>query len=155
MSTEPTPLARALGRIPTGLYVVAARGERGPVGFIGSFLMQVGLVPPMLCVAVGKERGPLAAMRASQRFGVSILDPQSRHLMAPFFRSEAPFDEVGWTSCPGGSPVLSAALAWLECRVTAEQETGDHVVVFGEVVDAACLREGDPSIHLRKSGLGY
>ena len=31
----------------------------------------------------------------------------------------------------------------------------DHVVLFGEVSDAVILREGDPSIHLRRNGLGY
>jgi flavin reductase (DIM6/NTAB) family NADH-FMN oxidoreductase RutF len=155
MSSDPGPLARALGRIPTGLYLVAARDENGPVGYVGSFLMQVGLAPPTLCVAVGKDRRPLQAIRQNGRFGVSILDPESRHLMNPFFKAEVPFDLVPWTTAPGGSPVLSGALAWLECEVTAEQETGDHVVLFGEVSGAALLREGDPSIHLRRNGLGY
>ena len=31
----------------------------------------------------------------------------------------------------------------------------DHVVVFGEVVEASLLREGEPSTHVRKNGLGY
>ena len=41
------------------------------------------------------------------------------------------------------------------CEVTGEHPVGDHVVVFGAVTHAALLREGDPSIHLRKNGLGY
>ncbi len=151
----PSPLARALGRIPTGLYVVACRDGAQPIGFVGSFLTQVGFEPPTVCVAVGTARGPLSAIRAGGRFAVSILDGQSRGVMGPFFRSQAPFDEVAWTSAPGGSPVVSEALAWLECEVTGEHPTGDHVVVFGAVTGAALLREGDPSIHLRQDGLGY
>ena len=40
-----------------------------------------------------------------------------------------------------------------DCRVTGEFETGDHVAVFGEVVEGRLLREGEPSTHVRKSGL--
>ena len=155
-----TPVALALGRVPTGLYVVTALAADGPLGFVGSFVVQVGFAPPTLCVAVGRGRAPLAAMRAAGRFAVSILDPESSRLMGAFFRKyapgETPFDHVEHAPAPGGGPpILTGALAWLSCRVTGEHETGDHVVVFGEVTDAALAREGDPSIHLRKDGLGY
>ena len=68
---------------------------------------------------------------------------------------ESPFDGLELVHAAGGTPVLSDSLAWLECRVTGEHDTGDHVVVFGEVTDAAQVREGEPAVHLRKDGLGY
>ncbi|MEM7307102.1 MAG: flavin reductase family protein [Planctomycetota bacterium] len=155
-----SPLALAMGRIPTGLYVVTSTSEGAPLGFVGSFLMQVGFEPPTVCVAVGKGRDHLDAMRASGRFAVSILDGPSSKIMGAFFKKyeggETAFDHVEHAAAPdGGPPVLSGALAWLSCRVTGEHETGDHVVVFGEVTDAAPAREGDPSVHLRKNGLAY
>ena len=151
MSDDISPLAQALGRIPTGLYIVSTRHG----GTLGSFLMQVGFAPPTVCVAVGTGRGALEAIRGSGRFGVSILDAESRGLMAPFFKSEAPFDEVEHQDAPGGSPVLTGALAWFECEVTGEHDAGDHVVVFGTAVSGAQHRAGDSATHLRKNGLGY
>lgn len=157
--TEPTPIAQALGRIPTGLYVVTTLDGEAPVGFVGSFLVQVGLAPPVVCVAVGKARGPLEALRANGRFGVSILDSESQGIMGTFFGKlepgQSPFDKLEVAHAAGGTPVLSGALAWLECRVTGEHELDDHVVIFGEVEDGAQARDGEPSIHLRKNGLGY
>ena len=50
---------------------------------------------------------------------------------------------------------MDICLAWLDCKVVGEFETGDHVVVFGEVTEGDLLREGDSSVHLRKDGLGY
>jgi flavin reductase (DIM6/NTAB) family NADH-FMN oxidoreductase RutF len=47
------------------------------------------------------------------------------------------------------------ALAWLECRLTGEHATGDHVIVFGTVEHGGLLRAGDPAVHLRKNGLAY
>lgn len=157
--SSPSPLALALGRIPTGLYIVTAEAGGAPIGFVGSFVMQVGFQPPLVCVAIGKDRPHLVAIREIRHFGLSILDGESEALMKRFFRSyepgKGPFDDLAVARGAAGSPVLADALAWLDCRWKAEQEAGDHVVVFGEVVDAKLVRGGDPSIHLRKNGLGY
>lgn len=155
-----SPIALALGRVPTGLYVVSAMTDSGPIGFVGSFVMQVGFEPPTLCVAVGKDRAPLEAIRANGRFALSILDAESSKLMGVFFKKyeggETPFDHVEHASAPdSGPPVLTGALAWLSCKLTGEHSTGDHVVVFGEVTHGECCRSADPSVHLRSNGLAY
>jgi flavin reductase (DIM6/NTAB) family NADH-FMN oxidoreductase RutF len=162
LDADLSPIARALGRVPTGLYIVSTESAAdggAPMGFVGSFVMQVGFDPPTVCVAVGKGRSPLEAIRARGSFGVSILDGPSQGVMGRFFKQlpegESPFDGLELVHAAGGTPVLADALAWLECRVTGEHDTGDHVVVFGEVTDGAGVREGDPAIHLRKDGLGY
>ena len=157
--SAPTPLAQALGRIPTGLYIVTTLKDEKPLGFVGSFVMQVGFEPPVMSVAIGRTREHLAAIRASGRFGISVLDAASQKLMASFFKRHEPgrsaFDHVEHHLSPSGVPVLAGALAWLDCRVTGEHATGDHVVVFGVVEHGELLRTGDPSVHLRKNGLEY
>src|SRR5262245_17315996 len=96
--TETSPIARALGRIPSGLFVVSTVREGRPVGFLGSFVMQMGFAPPTVCVGVSKSRPHLEDMRRSGRFAISILDSASRSLMTPFLRKlppgASPFDGV-------------------------------------------------------------
>lgn len=155
----PGPLARALGRIPSGLYLVTTLDGTDPVGFVGSFVQQVGFQPPVVAVAVGKTRGPLAALRAEKAFGISILDAASGGVMGRFFRKleppATPFDGLRLVTAKTGCPLIGESLAWLDCVVVGEHELADHVVVFGEVVAGAQVREGDPSVHLRKNGLSY
>jgi 3-hydroxy-9,10-secoandrosta-1,3,5(10)-triene-9,17-dione monooxygenase reductase component len=157
--SSPAPLALALGRVPTGLYVVTTLKDGRPLGFVGSFLMQAAFEPPAITIAIAKGREHLAAIRACGRFAVSVLDGDSQGLMSPFFKRHEPgrsaFDGLAQQPTPGGLPVLSQALAWLECRVSGEHESGDHVIVFGTVEHGALLRPGDPAIHLRKNGLAY
>lgn len=157
--TDISPIGKALGRLPTGLYIVTTLQDGAPLGFVGSFVMQMGIAPPVVAVAVGKDRAHLAAIRASGRFGISILAAGSNDLMGRFFRKyeagKGPFDELALERGAQGTPVLTDALAWVECRVSGEFASGDHVVVFGEVVDGAQKRDGEPAIHLRKNGLGY
>lgn len=156
---EATPLARALGRIPSGLFIVSTVRDGRPVGFLGSFVMQMGFAPPTVCVGVSKSRPHLEDMRRSGGFAISILDASSRSLMGTFLRKlppgVSPFDGLSIRSATSGSPILADALAWVDCRITGEFETADHTAVFGEVVEGALLREGEPSTHVRKSGLGY
>jgi flavin reductase (DIM6/NTAB) family NADH-FMN oxidoreductase RutF len=157
--TQTASIARALGRVPSGLYIVTTEHDGEASGFLGSFVMQMGFEPPIVCVAVGKSRPQLAEMRAAGRFGISILDAKSRSLMAPFLRKldagESPFDGLKLAKAPAGTIVLTDALAWLECKITSEHATGDHVVMFGEVTAGELLRDGEPSMHVRKNGFGY
>jgi flavin reductase (DIM6/NTAB) family NADH-FMN oxidoreductase RutF len=53
------------------------------------------------------------------------------------------------------APVLSEALAYLECRVTGRFPAGDHDLVLGRVVGGRLLDEGHPMVHIRKSGFHY
>lgn len=152
-------LARALGRIPSGLFVLTTHDGRTPCGFLASLVMQTGFAPPTLCVAVGKERPHLAAIRASGRFALSILDAASNGLMGPFLKKTpegaSAFDGLATSRTAAGSIVLGDALAWLDCRLLSTHDTPDHTVVFGEVVEGKLLREADPKVHVRKNGLSY
>lgn len=157
--TEHPPLARALGRVPSGLYIVTAVGDEGPMGFLGSFVQQVGFEPPTLVVAVGQDRAHLAAMRRSGAFAVSVLDSASKGLMAQFYKPAAqgsdPFGGLATLRTPKGQWVLADALAWIECQVVGEQDVGDHVAVFGRATEGALHREAEPLVHLRRNGFSY
>jgi flavin reductase (DIM6/NTAB) family NADH-FMN oxidoreductase RutF len=161
MPTAPalSPLALALGRVPSGLYIVATSSPEGPAGFLGSFVQQVAFDPPAVCVAVARERAQLAALRASGRFAVSILERGSNALVGRFVRrpppGTTPFDGLELRATGAGDPVLADALAWLSCRLSGEQAIGDHVVLFGTVVEGALAREGEPAVHVRRNGLAY
>lgn len=157
--TEPSSLSRALGRIPSALYIVSTLRDGAPAGFVGSLVQQVGFAPPMLCLAVAKEREPLRNLRTCGRFSLSLLDAGTRSHMGPFLKPHAsgssPYDGLALGRTPAGMPYLADGLAWFDCRIVSELSSGDHVVLFAEVEAAATLREGDPQVHLRRNGLAY
>jgi flavin reductase (DIM6/NTAB) family NADH-FMN oxidoreductase RutF len=158
-SAPPSPLARALGKIPSGLYILTTQGDGQPLGFVASLVMQTGFAPPTLCVAIGKDRPHLAAIQKNGRFALSILDSASNSLMAPFFKrfpeGTSPFTGLATTLTPAGSIVFTEALGWIDCRLHSLHDTPDHTVVFAEATDGSLLRDADPKIHLRRSGLSY
>lgn len=156
---EPTPLARALGRVPSGVYVVTTLRSGAPVGFVGSFVQQVAFEPPTLILAVAHEREQLADLRHTGRFALSILGHGDQALMSAFLRKLAPgatpFDALPVAKTRAGLTILEGALAWIDCRITGERAAGDHTVLFGVAEEATVLRDGEPRVHVRKNGLGY
>jgi len=156
---EPSPLARALGRIPSGVYVVSTLHADTAVAFVGSFVQQVAFEPPTLVLAVAHDRMQLPDLRKTGRFALSILGAGDQALMSPFMKRAAtglaPFDGLAVGLTASGLTVLESALAWLDCRISDERAAGDHTVLFGIVEEARVLREGEPRVHLRKSGLAY
>ncbi len=152
-------IGAALGRVPSGLFVVTASDESGaPLGFLGSFVQQVAMAPPTVCVAVASGRDHLAAIRRTGRFAISVLGEDNKALMKPFFKKPedgSPFDDVAVEAVGSGAPVLTGALAWLDCRVSGEHDAGDHVVVFGVVERGGRRLVRAPLVHTRKNGLRY
>jgi flavin reductase (DIM6/NTAB) family NADH-FMN oxidoreductase RutF len=154
------PIALALGRIPSGLYIVTTVDAQGrPLGFLGSFVQQFGFAPPTVAVAVAQGREHLQAIRHSRCFAISVLDQDSKGAMPPFFgklpAGATPFDVLPHRAAPGRAPVLENALAWLDLELTGEHALPDHVVLFGRVLDGGVTRSGEPLVHLRKNGLSY
>jgi 3-hydroxy-9,10-secoandrosta-1,3,5(10)-triene-9,17-dione monooxygenase reductase component len=59
------------------------------------------------------------------------------------------FGGVAWLPAGlSGSPILTAALAWIDCTIEAEHDAGDHVIVVGRVNEMAVACEGQPLVFL-------
>jgi len=162
MQPSPQPLvpnesevAAALGRIPSGLFVVAWRDGDADRAMLASWLMQAGFAPPLVSIAIAASRDLLAALDRGATVAVSILGESQRPLLARFGKpSDAPFADLDADRSPGGCAVLRDAAAWLECRAVTQAAHGDHVVVLAEVVSARGSTV-DPLVHVRKNGLRY
>lgn len=163
-ATHDDALAIALGRIPSGLFVVTWREEDRDRGMLASWVMQAGFAPPMVTVAVAPARALCAAIEAGSAFVVNVLAENQRPLLARFGKPAGPDDDpfaglaVGRAPC--GAPTIAETAAWLEChavsRMTGTFETpGDHIVVLAGVTAAGSGPDAQPLVHLRKNGLRY
>lgn len=149
--------AAALGRIPSGLFVVAWRFADQDRALLASWIMQAGFEPPAISLAVATTRDLLAALDAGAGFAVSVLGEAQRSLVGRFAKPGAdPFAGLDVRRTGSGIAVLPEAAAWLECRPLARAASGgDHVVVVAEVLVTAAAEGRAPLVHTRKNGLRY
>lgn len=127
-----------LGHFPTGVTIITAIDDEGPIGLtIGSFT-SVSLDPSLVGFLPMADSVRWQRMLPTGAFCVNVLASTQGELCWQFARSsiEQPFDGVAWTPAPhSGAPILDGALAWMDCRMTSVTEAGDHLFVLGEVID--------------------
>lgn len=151
-------MKRALGKIPSGLFVLGAVREGQRRGMLCSFVEQAGFEPPMISLSLGKDRTFRRLLEDGGLFAVNILGEGDKKVLAAFAsgREEDAFAKFELVENTQGLPQLSEALAWLACRVRGQVAAGDHVLYVAEVLDGCLHREADePMIRLRKNGFNY
>jgi flavin reductase (DIM6/NTAB) family NADH-FMN oxidoreductase RutF len=158
---DPTPesLAAALGRIPSGLFILTARRGEAETGMLASWVQQCSFEPPLITVAVNNQRSLLDWLAPESAFVVNIIPDGGKSLVAHFGKGFAP-EEPAFTGLElqrqaHSPPILLAAHAYLLCRVEQRIPAGDHTLVIARVETGAILHEGQPTVHIRKNGLRY
>jgi flavin reductase (DIM6/NTAB) family NADH-FMN oxidoreductase RutF len=147
---------RSLMRLfPSGVSVVGANAHGDRIAVTMGSLMSLSLDPPLVGISVGRDLALHELVRTAGAFGVSILRGDQADVAARFARGAPPI--VLWhgvTLRDGvtGAPLLADALAWIECRVWAEYDAGDHTLFVGEVV---AVDEGEPAPALVYREHGY
>jgi flavin reductase (DIM6/NTAB) family NADH-FMN oxidoreductase RutF len=152
-------LAAALGRIPSGLFVLTARDGTRETGMLASWVQQCSFDPPQVSVAVRKGRDVLDWLRDGAAFVVNVVPEGGKALVAHFGKGFGPdepaFEGLAVRRDGEIPPVLLSAHAYLACRVVSRADAGDHVLVIGRVERGAVLNQGGPIVHVRKNGLKY
>jgi flavin reductase (DIM6/NTAB) family NADH-FMN oxidoreductase RutF len=150
---------RALQRIPYGLYVIGSLHEGVPVTMIGNWVTQVSFHP--LCIALALEQDSRMRMfvHASGVFSLNILPSGGTEIAKKYLKGPAAEGGAiggrGFAAASNGAPFLRDASAAIACKLLHEVEAGDHVVVFGEVVDAVVSSDDEGVLTLRETGWHY
>ncbi len=153
-------VGRAIGRIGSGVHVVAMNrnGERD--GLLTSWIGQAAFEPPMLSLAIKKGRPILSKLPDGATFTVSVLSKSNMDIYKNFAKPFTPeldrFEGLKVEEDKQGNPYFADAVAYLSCVIAGRVEAGDHFVLVAEIVGGAGLQtEQEPMIHLRKNGFQY
>jgi len=148
---ESAEFRRILGHWVSGVAVVATRTTDGKLcGLTANAVASVSLEPPLILVCVERSADTHNCITAAGFFSVNILESNAERIARRFSAWEVgkKFDGLAFHNEVTGAPVLDDALAWIDCRVWAEHDGGDHTIFIGEVL-AGDAREGSPLIYYR------
>ena len=156
-----TDLDKALGRLSGGLYIITAKKGDVSSAMLASWVSQASFEPPGFTIAVAKDRAIESLMQVRDRFVLNVLEEgKYQNLMKHFLKRFKPgadrFAGVNIQTASNGSPILTDALAYLECEVVTRMECSDHWIVYSKVNDG---RVSNPdaltAVHHRKVGNHY
>jgi flavin reductase (DIM6/NTAB) family NADH-FMN oxidoreductase RutF len=150
MAVTPDDLRAALGAYATGVTVVTAIGPSGPSGATANAVTSLSLDPPMMLACLDRGSRTLNSVRAQGRFGVNAL-AAGQAGVARRFSGKHPEAEkwsgVEWSESED-LPRLDGALLWVACELRDLIDGGDHLILPGNVLEAAA-GEGQPLLFHR------
>lgn len=148
----PERFRSVLAHAPSAVAVVTGMGPDGPVGLsVGSFV-PVSLDPPLIGFFPAKTSTSWPAVRAAGRFCVNLLAEDQTDVSMKFaVRGGDKFDGVTWAAGAAGTPVLDGCVAWIQCALEQEVDTGDHTLVLGRVLDLTVARDAHALVFHRSA----
>jgi 3-hydroxy-9,10-secoandrosta-1,3,5(10)-triene-9,17-dione monooxygenase reductase component len=143
-------LREIMGHYATGASVVTATWKGRPYGLAVNSLTSVSLEPPLVLFCPDKRSETWPPIRDAGHFVVNILAHDQDALCRTFAkRGVDRFADIGYHESPSGSPVLHDVLAYLECRIEAVHDGGDHFVTIGRVLDLGVVGDLPPLLFYR------
>jgi flavin reductase (DIM6/NTAB) family NADH-FMN oxidoreductase RutF len=139
-----------IGHFASGVTVVTTTVDDAPAGTTASAVTSLTLEPPMVLICLNRESATGQAIAAAGTFAINILGEGHRDLALRFARKGGAekFDGVAVADGAYAGPLLSDALARLECRVAEQVVAGTHVVFIADVLDGTA-NPGEPLAYFR------
>ncbi|MFI1453245.1 flavin reductase family protein [Streptomyces roseus] len=150
----------AMSRLAAGVCLITAHEPpltpAGPdgedVGMTATAFMSVSLDPPLVLVSL-REGSRMDDLLAEQPlWAVSVLADHQVQVASRFSMKNRISDRLLFADLPygrgevSGAPLLTGALATLECRTENRVEAGDHTLVIGRVLTAALPSPDSPPL---------
>jgi flavin reductase (DIM6/NTAB) family NADH-FMN oxidoreductase RutF len=140
----------ALSRLAAGVVLVTAReaplSPDGPpgedAGMTATAFLSVSLDPPMVLVSVRAGSRMDDLLEEQPLWAASLLSDSQRHLAGMFAMKGRLSDRLLFEGLPyrrgeiTDAPLVSGALAALECRTEQRIAAGDHTLVIARVLTA-------------------
>jgi flavin reductase (DIM6/NTAB) family NADH-FMN oxidoreductase RutF len=142
-------LRTVLGAFATGVTVVTAEGDDAPHGMTANAFTSVSLDPPLVLICIDRDAVMHQVLSTTGHFGVSVLAGEQEAIARHFanrrrVRGAAEFDAVDCRPGPlTGVPLITDALASLECQVWRSYDGGDHTIFLGRLLSMERRDDGE------------
>jgi flavin reductase (DIM6/NTAB) family NADH-FMN oxidoreductase RutF len=134
-----------LDRFHYGIYLVTITADGGHNGMIASWVTQVSHDPPLVALAIRKNRLSHEQIKTSGKFSINLLPKNLlgmvRQFKIPDWKKK--FDGVDYELSPHGTPVVKEALGYLDCTVERTVDAGDHTLFIARITAGEMKRNED------------
>ena len=130
----------AMRQLTGGVSVITAGRGKDISGMTATSVSSLSVDPPTLIVSVNRGASCWPLLQRYGFFGVNILTSDQIDIAERFagkdgLKGAARFAGAEWTTRASGVPLLSGALAAIDCEVEEIIERHSHAIVIGRVLD--------------------
>jgi flavin reductase (DIM6/NTAB) family NADH-FMN oxidoreductase RutF len=141
----------ALALRASGVSIVTARAGDQVHGMTMTDFAGVSLSPPLALICADKSANTLRLIQQGGNFAINLLAADQDALSNKFASKKEEwtrFDGLACEQAVTGAPLIPGAIASLDCRVVAQHDAGDHVLVVGQI-EAFVRGQGEPLLYFR------
>ena len=140
---------RIMGHFATGVTVITTHRDGELHGMTANAVTSLSLDPPLVLVAVDLRSQMLEFLQHGKCFAMNILEADQEAISGRFAApGPKDFSDLEIKTAVTGAPILAAALAFVDCRLSEVLRGGDHDIFIGEIVAGdAC--EGQPLLYYK------
>lgn len=148
-------MRQAMRQWATGVTVVSSLHQGIRHGMTVSSFTSISLEPPLVLVSLSKEARTHDLVQQSGIFGLTLLN-QSQQQISDRFAGRTSEDQDRFADLESftlrtGAPFIQGGLSFLDCKVIASQDVGDHTLFIGQVVDLQAGPDGAPLIYYNRA----
>ena len=130
----------AMRRLAGGVSVITAGRGKDISGMTVTSVSSLSVDPPSLIVSINRSASSWPLLKRYGFFGVNILNADQLDIAERFtgkdgLKGADRFAGAKWVTRASGVPLLSGALAAIECEIEEIIERHSHAVVIGRVLD--------------------
>jgi flavin reductase (DIM6/NTAB) family NADH-FMN oxidoreductase RutF len=148
----------ALRHFPAGVTIVTLRSGEEVHGLTVSAFASVSAEPPLILTIIdNRHKAAELLLQEDAVFAVNILGETQTALSDRFawLKEGDRFAEGSWSVAETGAPILTDALAWLDCRIHARYPAGSHTIYVGLVhASGVPQSEGPPLVYWNRAYRG-
>ena len=140
----------------SGVSVVTTMNNDKPAGMTASAFNSLSLDPPQIVVCLHKSAYTAQMIQQSGTFAISLLSDDQRRVSELFAGRIAVedissrFNGLDTITAITGPPILSEAIAWLDCEVAKLHDGDTHWIIVGKVLAAGNSDARDPLIYFNR-----
>jgi flavin reductase (DIM6/NTAB) family NADH-FMN oxidoreductase RutF len=153
---------RVLWSMPYGLYVLGSRDGDRANGMTINWVTQVSFEPKLVAVGVEKTAFTHELVTTGAAFTLNTIDREDRAIVRKFTKPV----EVDWGASTlngfpfrtgvTGVPILTQAVAYVDCEVRQTVDCGGHTLFIGEVVDTGFHKDEEtPVLRMEDTRMNY
>ena len=144
-------LREVMSHYLTGVTIVTiTKPDGSPYGLTVNSFNSVSLAPPLILWSLDNKNSNLGVFERTAGFAINIMAADQTDLCRHFAGKDSDrFVDIEWTTGTSGQPLITHALAPLECRPWHTYAGGDHTIFVGEVIHAQQVSDRPPAVFFK------
>ena len=140
-----------ISNLITAVSIISTQRGDERFGVTASSVTSLSLSPASILVCLNQRLAIADVISETGVFAVNILGEEHGHLATQFSQNhEDKFRGTNLTTGDLGNPILSDALAHLECRLVERKDFATHAIFIAQI-ESASYRDGSPLAYWRSS----